>query len=96
MRRHHHFYGPYFERLRQPGLRDDAEIKQAVEAALAEDDDLDTRRITVTVAQGIVTLRGIVDTATEKRAAGDDAWEVWGVRDVRNELRIGRQSGRSE
>src|SRR5690606_30246440 len=74
-RQHRHYYGPYYERLAQPGLRSDAALKEAVEAALSEDGALDVARLTVAVDQGVVTLRGCVATPAEKRAAGDDAWD---------------------
>ena len=44
----------------------------------------------VAVQHGVVTLTGQVDSAMEKRAAGDDAWETPGVLDVQNDLVIAR------
>lgn len=77
-------YGPY------PGevKIDDNVIKSNVETALFYDSWVDSQRVNVDVKDGTVTLTGTVNSSFEKRAAGDDAWEVPGVRDVQNNLQI--------
>lgn len=58
--------------------------------SLVWDTYVDEGRIDVDVKDGMVTLKGSVDTIVEKRSAGDDAWDTPGVRDVRNELVVQR------
>ena len=77
--------GPYAGRL---PARPDEEIKRDVETALFYDTWVNSYQVKVDVKDGVVTLTGTVDSAFEKRAAGDDAWDVPGVRDVRNELQV--------
>ncbi|HEY8477426.1 MAG TPA: BON domain-containing protein, partial [Chloroflexota bacterium] len=51
----------------------------------------------VEVDSGVVTLTGTVPNKRVKAAAGDDAWWVPGVVDVRNELQVtGRHRYRRE
>ena len=97
-RRHPEYENP---RLNRPGpwlpagknlveeedLSDD-EILDAVHNNMEEDNWIDTRRIQVTVEDGIVTLRGEVDDYLEARYAWDDAWEAEGVRGVINHLTV--------
>jgi hypothetical protein len=52
------------------------------------DPDVDASEIEVTVSQGVVTLTGVVEDRSAKRAAEDIAEEVLGVDDVRNELKV--------
>jgi osmotically-inducible protein OsmY len=79
-------YGPDHGRAR----RDDDEIARDVRYSLVWDTYVDEGRIDVDVKDGMVTLKGSVDTIVEKRSAGDDAWDTPGVRDVRNELVVQR------
>jgi len=80
--------GPYAGRVMQ---RPDEDIKRDVETALFYDTWVNSYQVHVDVKDGVVTLTGTVDSSFEKRAAGDDAWEVPGVRDVRNNLQIAEQ-----
>ncbi|HEY8477956.1 MAG TPA: BON domain-containing protein [Chloroflexota bacterium] len=80
--------GPYWQRLYQPGGRSDEEIKRDVEDILFYDTWVPAHSIRVDVKDGRVTLTGTVSTSTEKRAAGEDAWDVIGVVDVVNNLQI--------
>ncbi len=50
----------------------------------------DANQITIDVQNGIVTLTGSVASEMAKRAAWDDSWDVPGVKDVFNNLRITR------
>ena len=59
-----------------------------------EDADMDPSDITVTVNGGEIKLSGGVDDRWAKRYAEDVAYEVRGVNDVRNELRV--QSGQGQ
>ena len=66
----------------------DSTIKRDVETALFYDSWVNSSRIRVDVKDGVVTLTGTVSSPYEKRAAGDDAWAIPGVRDVQNRLQI--------
>jgi len=78
------FYGPYWRHV----ARSDAEIADDVRNRLVWDNWVDANRVNVQVTGGVVTLTGEVDSIVEKRAAGDDAWDTPGVRDVINNLTI--------
>ncbi len=67
---------------------DDASITAAVKAKLLKDGVTTLTRVDVDTSQGVVYLTGVVGTATMKRRAGDFAWQVKGVRDVVNNLKI--------
>jgi osmotically-inducible protein OsmY len=70
------------------GQRSDEEIQDEVRNRLTWDSWVDARQVHVAVQDRVVTLTGQVDSASEKRAAGDDARATWGVRDVRNNLQV--------
>ena len=42
----------------------------------------------VDVKRGVVILRGVVPDRRAKRSAGDDCWDILGVRDVSNQLEV--------
>ncbi len=69
--------------------RDDAAIREDVSERLMEHGDIDASDIEVEVHDGEVSYRGRVNSRYAKRAAEDVAYSVRGVRDVRNELRVG-------
>ena len=79
--------GPYHERLRQRRRPDD-ELREEVEDALFYDTWVDAEAITVSVKDGVVTLRGELPSFEEVRYATDDAWDVDGVVGVRSELTV--------
>ncbi|HBG82066.1 TPA: transporter [candidate division CPR2 bacterium] len=83
-----YFYGPYFSRLTQPDILDDEEVDTLVRDILFWDSWVDSGKVDIIVKEGIVTLKGTVQNQLEKRAAGDDAWDTPGVRDVMNEIEI--------
>lgn len=67
--------------------RPDAEILAGVREALTRDARIaDATRISVSVYQGNVVLRGGVDRPEERKAAEDDAWFTAGVVAVSNHL----------
>ena len=80
-------YGPYFERLRRR-RRPDEEIRHDVEETLFFDTWVDADAISITVADGVVTLEGTLPSYEEVRFAVDDAWDVEGVRGVRSQLDV--------
>jgi osmotically-inducible protein OsmY len=67
---------------------EDTRIWNDVSACLTDDWYVDGTEITVSVADGEVTLDGIVENRAEKRLAEDCADSVAGVVDVHNRLRI--------
>ena len=80
--------GPYRGRGPRGWRRTDADLLDAVCAALADDPWIDATRMEVAVQDGVVVLRGAVDDRDQRRAAEDVALTVRGVVDVDNELKI--------
>lgn len=72
--------------------RADAEIAADINQALASDPELQSSRITVAVASGMVTLEGDVATRFCKHWAARVVDRCHGVMDVRNRLRV-REDG---
>ncbi len=68
--------------------RSDDRIREDVSDELEQHGSLDAHEIDVSVAQGIVTLRGTVPDRSMKRMAEDCVESCQGVKDVRNELRV--------
>lgn len=69
-----------------------AGIRTDVANALIADPRIDGTRITVVVADDIVTLSGSVETRAQKQWADEIASAVAGVGAVRNELHVERQT----
>lgn len=68
---------------------EDAWLHTKVKAKLAANDATDSLKINVDVEKNVVTLRGQVGSANEKREAGRVAGETEGVRRVNNLLTVG-------
>ncbi|MBD3349036.1 MAG: BON domain-containing protein, partial [Candidatus Eisenbacteria bacterium] len=68
--------------------RPDEGVKADVVQALMTDPVSETWEVDVSVADGVVTLSGSVDSWRERRIAERQAKSVRGVRDVRNEIRV--------
>lgn len=66
----------------------DDEIKEAIRFALQRDKLVHDGNIGVVVRNYVITLEGQVHSETEKNAAEDDAWYIWGVNDVVNRLSV--------
>ncbi len=66
----------------------DDELADAVRQVLEKDRLVDASSITVSVKDWTVTLDGVTGSAAEKDAAENDAWYVWGVNDVTNNIRV--------
>lgn len=78
-------------RMKRPSpyiKQSDGAILQAVEDALRMDPRVNAANPDVTVANGVVTLSGAVDTLYAKRAAEEDALNTTGVWKVDNQLRF--------
>jgi len=68
--------------------RSDERIKDEVCEILEREPQVDASEIEVDVNQGIVTLRGHVDSRLAKRRAEDCIEDCPGVKDIRNELSV--------
>ena len=66
----------------------DTDLKKNVQAALDWDPSLDASDVGVSVAEGVVTLRGNVASYPEKLAAERVAQRVFGVKAVANDLMV--------
>ena len=71
---------------------DSAVVSTKVRAAIAKSDKLSIFPIDVTTFKGEVQLSGFVDSAEQKRLAGQLAANVEGVRGVQNDLVVKHQS----
>ncbi|MBI5694523.1 MAG: BON domain-containing protein [Nitrospirae bacterium] len=67
---------------------DDSVITTKVKAALVGDPVTKARQISVETFKGVVQLSGFVNTYKEKDRAGQLAYEVSGVRGVRNTIQV--------
>jgi osmotically-inducible protein OsmY len=72
-----------------PGEEDnDAEVGEALRLVLEMDPLVDASQITASCRDGTVTLRGYVRTAEERRQAEVDAWALFAVDHVTNEIEV--------
>lgn len=65
---------------------DDTVITTKVKSALLADEAVKSFAVSVETMKGTVQLSGFVNTAVQKRAAGNDAAAVEGVKRVQNNL----------
>jgi hypothetical protein len=63
-------------------------IAEAVRIALEKDPFVDAGQVRVAVTGCVVRLTGLVPTETERERAEDDAWCIFGVDDVKNEIKV--------
>ncbi|MDF0644239.1 MAG: BON domain-containing protein [Nitrospira sp.] len=70
---------------------DDGEITLAIESRFAYEKVVDPSRVEVETRNGLVHLRGTVETADQRTRAGKVASQVTGVTRVDNELEIYRR-----
>jgi hypothetical protein len=68
--------------------RSEERIREDVAHALTQHPDVDASEIEIEVSGTDVTLSGTVETRHQKRAAENCAWDVSGVKDVHNRLRL--------
>ena len=69
-------------------MRSDLSIKEDVLDELAWQPNIDETEIGVTVKNGVVTLNGIVDNYTKKRAVENAVKNVTGVKAVAEEIKV--------
>jgi len=70
--------------------RSDERITDDICERLTRDPDIDATNIEIIVQSGLVTLSGSVSDRQSKRAAEDLANDVWGVKDVQNQIKVQR------
>jgi hypothetical protein len=70
--------------------RSDERITDEICERLTRDPEVDATNIEIAVQSGLVTLSGIVGDRQSKRAAEDLANDVWGVKDVQNQIKVQR------
>jgi hypothetical protein len=80
--------GQFFGRGPKGYRRSDERIREEISDRLMVHPDIDASEIEVHVANGIVTLTGIVDNRHEKRLAEYVAEDALGVDDVDNRLKV--------
>ncbi|MFP2924944.1 BON domain-containing protein [Pyxidicoccus sp. 3LG] len=66
----------------------DGEMADGVRIALEKDPLVSTESVSISSRSGVVTLSGAVSSELERDAAERDAWCVWGVDRVENQLVI--------
>ena len=69
---------------------DDAKISSDVQNKFSQDSGLSTKQLTVQASNGVVTLGGFVDNNAQREAAARQAASVAGVKEVVNNLQVGR------
>jgi len=86
-------------RLRIIGEREslDDVVNQRVKTALGEDPKApDVPRLNIDTYEGIVTLRGVVDTEKQSKQIAEIAEEVTGVNEVKNLIHIEEKAHKEE
>jgi len=73
--------------------RSDERIREDLCERLAMSGRVDVREVEVSVASGVVTLGGTVQDRQQKYRIEDMAEEVFGVKDVHNQIRVTRDTG---
>jgi osmotically-inducible protein OsmY len=71
-----------------PGNPADRGIRRDLSLAIARDESLQNREISFIVANGDVSVTGIVGTEEERRKVNDLAMSIDGVKSVANALRV--------
>jgi osmotically-inducible protein OsmY len=64
------------------------EVKDALRIVLEKDRLVDASSICSSTKDWVVTLWGSVRSAAERDVAEDDAWYIWGVNDVENNIKV--------
>ena len=71
---------------------DDAKMSSDIQTKFSQDSGLANKQLTVQANDGVVTLSGTVDNASQRDAAGRQAASLSGVKTVINNLQIGDTS----
>ena len=84
--------GEFVDRGPRGYQRSDERVREDICERMARHGDLDASDIEIRVVNGEVTLTGSVPDRHAKRLAEDLAEDVWGVRDVQNQIRVATSS----
>lgn len=76
--------------------RSDERIREDLCERLAHDDRLEVQDVEVQVSEGVVTLTGAVRDRRQKYCIEDIADDIFGVREVHNQIRVQREGGQVE
>lgn len=76
--------------------RSNERITEEINDRLTDHADINAEEVEVSVQDGEVTLSGTIDDRFAKRLAEDVAWQVGGVTEVNNHLRVKRSQSGSE
>lgn len=81
-------------RLRVEPAEDDNddELADAIRLVFEMDPLVHADQIGIKAERGVVTLGGVLQREEERRMAEMDAWSVWGVADVRNQIQVQQTS----
>src|SRR5437899_7232709 len=74
---------------------DDAKISSEIQNKFSQDSGLSSKRLTVQVDAGVVTLAGSVDNDAQREAAARQAASVPGAKTVINNLQVGNATAAS-
>jgi len=85
--------GPHAGRGPRGYQRSDERIRDEIHERLTAHGLIDASDVECRVANGEVTLTGFVDSRAAKRAAEDIAEDLYGVREVHNQLRVRSHAG---
>jgi BON domain len=80
-----------FDSRELPGRKSDSELKIAIVNRLrdrAENFQISSESITISVCNGIVILAGRVNTYRQRRLIGQEVWSINGVVKVLNDLQV--------
>jgi osmotically-inducible protein OsmY len=83
-------YGRGYGKPPRGYVRSDARIREDAYDRLVQQDWIDAEHVELEVEDGEVTLSGTVTNREDKRAVEDLVAAVLGVKDVHNQLRVGR------
>jgi osmotically-inducible protein OsmY len=64
------------------------EVNEALRIVLDKDRLVDASCILTKTKDWVVTLEGTARSEAERTAAEDDAWYIWGVNDVKNNIKV--------
>jgi len=73
----------------------DAKISSDIQSKYSQDSGLSSKQLTVQSSNGVVTLSGFVDNDAQRTAAALQAASVTGVKEVVNNLQVGRADAES-
>lgn len=90
-----HAAGPASPQVQSPAATEaspagDAAVTSQVKAALLEDKQLSAQKIDVSTNDGVVVLKGSIPNAEAAQQAIQVTSGVPGVKDVKNELKLGK------